>query len=202
MKKIKKQKILKQKSLLFLLCLILLFSIGGTIAYYYETVYIPNQFKTMTYDVELTEEFNNEWGTKKVYITNNESSNTSVVIRIGINELWSKEVDDVLLTLSNTLNGSNVVNKVFTNTFNNDFVNGNDGWYYYKKILRPNESIQILDSISLNTNLIQNTPYYDDYLSYNYNLNFNYEALEAKVDTILEIWNKNVSINSINVSWN
>lgn len=202
MKKIKKKKILKRKSLLFLLCLILLFSIGGTIAYYYETVYIPNQFKTMTYDVELTEEFNNEWGTKKVYITNNESSNTSVVIRIGINELWSKEVDDVLLTLSNTLNGSNVVNKVFTNTFNNDFVNGNDGWYYYKKILRPNESIQILDSISLNTNLIQNTPYYDDYLSYNYNLNFNYEALEAKVDTILEIWNKNVSINSINVSWN
>lgn len=197
----KKIKNMKSKPLIFLLAFLIIFSIGGTIAYFYQTVMLPNQFKTMTYKVDLTEEFNDDWGVKKVYITNNEDSNTAVVLRVNYNEIWSKTVSGTILTLSNTVSGSNVVDKDWTSTFSNDFIDGNDGWYYYTKTLGPNESIQLLDNIYLNNNLIQSSPDYENYLDYDYKLIFNYEALDADADKVSEIWNKTVTINGTNVSW-
>lgn len=192
---------MKSKPLIFLLAFLIIFSIGGTIAYFYQTVMLPNQFKTMTYKVDLTEEFNDDWGVKKVYITNNEDSNTAVVLRVNYNEIWSKTVSGTILTLSNTVSGSNVVDKDWTSTFSNDFIDGNDGWYYYTKTLGPNESIQLLDNIYLNNYLIQSSPDYENYLDYDYKLIFNYEALDADADKVSEIWNKTVTINGTNVSW-
>lgn len=197
----KKIKNMKSKPLIFLLAFLIIFSIGGTIAYFYQTVMLPNQFKTMTYKVDLTEEFNDDWGVKKVYITNNEDSNTAVVLRVNYNEIWSKTVSGTILTLSNTVSGSNVVDKDWTSTFSNDFIDGNDGWYYYTKTLGPNESIQLLDNIYLNNYLIQSSPDYENYLDYDYKLIFNYEALDADADKVSEIWNKTVTINGTNVSW-
>lgn len=195
-----KKRKLKTKPLI-LLAIFTIAIIGGTIAYFYQNINIPNQFKAMTYNINLTEEFNNDWGTKNVYITNNESSSTPVVLRISYNEIWSKTVNNNVSTLSNTINGNNLVNKEWTSTFTNDFIDGSDGWYYYKLVLNPNETIQILNSISLNTNLIENTEYYNDYREYNYNLIFNYEVIEAKTTTISEIWGKNASINNQSVTW-
>ena len=195
-----KKRKLKTKPLI-LLAIFTIAIIGGTIAYFYQNINIPNQFKTMTYNINLTEEFNNDWGTKNVYITNNESSSTPVVLRISYNEIWSKTVNNNVSTLSNTINGNNLVNKEWTSTFTNDFIDGSDGWYYYKLVLNPNETIQILKSIALNTNLIENTEYYNDYREYNYNLIFNYEVIEAKTTTISEIWGKNASINNQSVTW-
>lgn len=197
----KKIKNMKSKPLIFLLAFLIIFSIGGTIAYFYQTVMLPNQFKTMTYKVDLTEEFNDDWGVKKVYITNNEDSNTAVFLRVNYNEIWSKTVSGTILTLSNTVSGSNVVDKDWTSTFSNDFIDGNDGWYYYTKTLGPNESIQLLDNIYLNNYLIQSSPDYENYLDYDYKLIFNYEALDADADKVSEIWNKTVTINGTNVSW-
>ena len=195
-----KKRKLKTKPLI-LLAIFTIAIIGGTIAYFYQNINISNQFKAMTYNINLTEEFNNDWGTKNVYITNNESSSTPVVLRISYNEIWSKTVNNNVSTLSNTINGNNLVNKEWTSTFTNDFIDGSDGWYYYKLVLNPNETIQILNSISLNTNLIENTEYYNDYREYNYNLIFNYEVIEAKTTTISEIWGKNASINNQSVTW-
>ena len=195
-----KKRKLKTKPLI-LLAIFTIAIIGGTIAYFYQNINISNQFKAMTYNINLTEEFNNDWGTKNVYITNNESSSTPVVLRISYNEIWSKTVNNNVSTLSNTINGNNLVNKEWTSTFTNDFIDGSDGWYYYKLVLNPNETIQILKSISLNTNLIENTEYYNDYREYNYNLIFNYEVIEAKTTTISEIWGKNASINNQSVTW-
>lgn len=197
----KNLKNIKSKPLIFLLVTLIIISIGGTIAYYYNTVTLPNQFKTMTYDVDLTEEFYDDFGTKKVYITNNESSNTPVVLRISYNEIWSKQIGDDVVTISNTYNGINIVNKTWTNTFLNNFMDGNDGWFYYDSILSPNDTIQILESISLNSSIIENTPYYNDYLDFDYNLIINYEALAADESTVSEIWNKNITITGTSVSW-
>lgn len=190
-----------KKPLFFLLGILVISVIGGTFAYYYQNFSIPNQFKTMTYNVNLTEDFNNDWGIKKVYITNNETGNTNVVLRISYNEVWSKTDMSNTLTLSNTINGNNLVTKSWTTTFTNDFTDGLDGWYYYNKVLKPNDTIQILNSISLNTNLIENTIYYNDYLDYDYNLIFNYEAIEANSSKISDIWGKTATINNLNVSW-
>ena len=197
---IKKRKF-KSMTLFFLLAILLIVTIGVTIAHYYEEVTFPNRFKSMTYDIQITQEFNNTWGSRKVYISNKDSSNTSVVLRINYDEIWSKQVDDSVVTLSNKINGTNVVNKNWTSTFTNNFVDGLDGWYYYKFILSPNNTIQILDSINLNTSLIENTPSYDDYLNYNYNLIVNYEAIEVNEEIISSEKKKNVVISENDISW-
>lgn len=191
---------IKSKPLLFLLAIFVIAIIGGTFAYYYQNVSLPNQFKTMTYNVNLTEEFNNDWGVKKVYITNNDTAH-SVVLRISYNEMWSKTIGNNVLTLSNTINGSNLVTKNWTTTFTNNFTDGLDGWYYYNLVLNPSDTIQILNSISLNSNLILNTVYYDDYMDYNYNLIFNYEAIEANSSTINSLWGKTATISNNTVNW-
>lgn len=192
---------LKKKPLIFLLTLFIIGVVGTTFAYYYTEISIPNRFRTMTYNVTIEEEFNDTWGTKKVSFVNNEETNTPVVLRINYNELWRKEVSGVKLSLDNNVNGTNVVTKNWTTAFTNDFIDGGDGWYYYKKTLDAKESVQVLDSISLNESLISTSPYYNDYKSYTYELDFNFEAIQASSNAISEIWGKTATISGGNVTW-
>lgn len=196
-----KFKKIKKKPLFFLLLLLALGIVGTTFAYYYTEIAIPNQFRAMTYNVTIEEEFNNTWGTKKVSFVNNEETNTPVVLRINYNELWRKEVNGVKLSLDNNVNGTNVVTKNWTTAFTNDFIDGGDGWYYYKKTLAAEVSVQVLDSIALNESLISTSPYYNDYKSYTYELDFNFEAIQASSSAISEIWGKTATISGGNVTW-
>ena len=192
---------IKKKPLIFLLVLCLLGIVGTTFAYYYTEIAIPNQFKAMTYNVTIEEEFNDTWGTKKVSFVNNEETNAPVVLRINYNELWRKEINGVNVSLDNNVNGVNVVTKNWTTAFTNDFVDGGDGWYYYKKTLNAEESVQVLNSISLNESLISTSPYYNDYKTYTYELDFNFEAIQANSSAISEIWGKNATITGGDVTW-
>ena len=192
---------IKKKPLFFLLLLLALGIVGTTFAYYYTEIAIPNQFRTMTYNVTIEEEFNNTWGTKKVSFVNNEETNTPVVLRINYNEFWRKEVNGVKLSLDNNVNGTNVVTKNWTTAFTNDFIDGGDGWYYYKKTLAAEASVQVLDSIALNESLISTSPYYNDYKSYTYELDFNFEAIQASSSAISEIWGRTATISGGNVTW-
>lgn len=192
---------IKKKPLIFLLVLCLLGIVGTTFAYYYTEIAIPNQFKAMTYNVTIEEEFNDTWGTKKVSFVNNEETNAQVVLRINYNELWRKEINGVNVSLDNNVNGVNVVTKNWTTAFTNDFVDGGDGWYYYKKTLNAEESVQVLNSISLNESLISTSPYYNDYKTYTYELDFNFEAIQANSSAISEIWGKNATITGGDVTW-
>ena len=192
---------IKKKPLFFLLLLLALGIVGTTFAYYYTEIAIPNQFRAMTYNVTIEEEFNNTWGTKKVSFVNNEETNTPVVLRINYNEFWRKEVNGVKLSLDNNVNGTNVVTKNWTTAFTNDFIDGGDGWYYYKKTLAAEASVQVLDSIALNESLISTSPYYNDYKSYTYELDFNFEAIQASSSAISEIWGRTATISGGNVTW-
>ena len=196
-----KFKKIKKKPLFFLLLLLALGIVGTTFAYYYTEIAIPNQFRAMTYNVTIEEEFNDTWGTKKVSFVNNEETNTPVVLRINYNELWRKEVNGVKLSLDNNVNGTNVVTKNWTTAFTNDFIDGGDGWYYYKKTLAAEASVQVLDSIALNESLISTSPYYNDYKSYTYELDFNFEAIQASSSAISEIWGRTATISGGNVTW-
>lgn len=196
-----KFKKIKKKPLFFLLLLLALGIVGTTFAYYYTEIAIPNQFRAMTYNVTIEEKFNNTWGTKKVSFVNNEETNTPVVLRINYNEFWRKEVNGVKLSLDNNVNGTNVVTKNWTTAFTNDFIDGGDGWYYYKKTLAAEASVQVLDSIALNESLISTSPYYNDYKSYTYELDFNFEAIQASSSAISEIWGKTATISGGNVTW-
>lgn len=196
-----KKFITEKKPLFFILLLLVVVGIGGTFAYYYTEVIIPNQFKTLTYNVTVEDEFYDDWGVKKVFFVNKEETNTPVVLRINFNESWRREVDGITLSLDNNVNGENVVLKEWTDAFTNDFIKGDDGWYYYKKVLDSSERVQVLESISLNEELILTSPYYEDYKVFDYELSFNFEAIQASSGAVSDIWNRSVSISGDAVTW-
>lgn len=195
-----KKNSIKKKPLIFLVLIGIVGLYASTFAFYTSSDSFANNFKVSTYNVSIDEEFYNKWGTKKVKFVNYD--NTPVVIRFSIDETWTKNTGDEKLTLDNNYNGENVVIKDWTDDFKNDFIDGHDGYYYYKKVLEPNSSVQVLNSINLNEDLIKNSPYYDSYNSYDYNLSFNLEAIQATSDAISSIWNKNTTINLDDVTWN
>lgn len=211
-----KEKIDKKKSIIALAFVLFLTIIGGTLAIIYRISRFNNIFKSSAYNVSINEEFNNEWGTKKVSVVNND--NTPLIIRVMYSELWSSSgVDNSSTTcelsttninqteqfiLSNKINGNDTVTKNWTSNWKNYFIEGEDGWYYYTKVLNNKSSVQILSSISLNRDLIRTSPCYQYYNEFNYNLDFNYEAIQATPDAIRDIWGFDVSINGGNVTWN
>lgn len=200
MNNIKKK--IKLKPFIFLMILGLGLLISGTFAYLYNEVIIPNQFKTMTYNVAIEEEFYDTWGTKKVTFVNKETTNTPVVLRFNYNEMWSKEIEGEIQVLSNKQNGTNVVTKEWTDAFNNNFVDGHDGWYYYKKVLGPNESVQVLNSIALNEDVVNASVSKDDYNNFDYELIFNYEAIQATEEAVKDIWGYEITINDgSDITW-
>ena len=169
--------------------------VGYTVAYYYSNIVVPNQFQSMTYNVQITEEdFKNTFGTKKVFFKNEEETNTPVVLRFNFNESWGNGVN-------NLINGTNVVTKTWTDAFTNDFALGDDGWYYYKKVLNPQESVQVLESISRNDTLINSSPNRSEYVNSNYHLDINFEAIQATPEAVQEIWNKSITITGTSVTW-
>ena len=195
------KKLKKNKPLIYLLAILSIFVVGRTFAYYLEEVSIPNRFKTMTYNVKLEEVFHDQFGTKEVTIKNEEETNTPVVLRVNFTERWSKEVENTVKTLSNTINGQSVVNKNYTSAFTNDFVLKDDGWYYYKKTLGSQQSVKILNSIALNESLVNGSSYSTEYHTYNYELDVNFEAVQADSKAINNVWGKTATINNGAVTW-
>lgn len=140
-------------------------------------------------------------GTKEVSIVNKEATNTPVVLRISYNELWINNMDGSNVSLNNKLNKQDVVTKNWTNNFVNDFVKGDDGWYYYKKVLNAEERVKVLDSIELNEEVIRNSLDYDKYKNNTYELDFNVESIQANEEAIESIWGKVVNISGNEVTW-
>lgn len=202
-KSMKKRQKLKKNiyKFILLIAIFLIFGgIGGTIAYFATQKEVKNEFKALTYNVDIVETSSNTFGTKVVNIINKDT--TPVVIRVGYIETWSKEDGTSgYVTLNNVVNGTNVVNKEWSSTWQNNFTLGNDGWYYYTKVLKANEQINLINSISLNTSVINNSPDKDDYLSYNYELNFGFEAIQATPDAVKDLWGFNITINNNDIKW-
>lgn len=194
-----KMRKLKIKPLIFIV-LLLVVTISITYATFFSTTSIANRFESLIYDVSLQEEFYDDWGTKKVYIKNNESA-TPVILRVSYVEYWSKEINNELFTLPNKENDEDIVIKNWTDTWKNDFVLGDDGWYYYKKILNADTTIQLLESVELNEDLLASSPSADSYNEYDYELTFRYESIQATEKAVKKLWDKDITINGDNVSW-
>lgn len=188
----------RKKTIVYFAILAVFVIAGIAFSYYSSEDYYLNRFFSSTYDVEIEEEFYNAWGDKKVYFKNTEETNTQVVLRMNYNEYFKTKDNSYL---SNNINGTNIVNKTWTSTYTNDFVYGNDGWYYYEKVLDSQEQIQVLESIALNNTLVDSSPLKNDYYKGNYHLDFNFESVQAKSSAILEVWGKNATISGGNVTW-
>jgi len=183
------KKVLKKKPIIFIALLFIVLLIGGTVAYYYSNVVIPNEFQTMTYNVKIREEdFDGHFGPKKVFIVNQEETNTPVVLRVSYNEYWLDVNNNHLNNIKD--NGTNCAIKNWTDAWLNDFtLNTNDGWYYYKKVLNPQSEVQLLESVSSNG------------CNNEYHLDFNFEAIQANAEAIRDIWSLGATINGDDVNW-
>ena len=187
-----------KKVIIALLSLLTIGIVGVTAAVVYFKSELENKFNTSAYNIAIEEEFYDDWGTKKVSIVNHDS--TPVVIRVAYIETWSDNNDDVSLQLSNKINGIDVVTKAWTDSWKNDFILNEDGWYYYKKVLTESEAVQILESINLNKEVADTS--LENYNLYDYELDFRYEAIQATTDAVKEIWGLDVTINGGEITWN
>ncbi len=141
------------------------------------------------------------------FIEQNDAVHGRAVIQNGLQNYSCKyNVTDLdgntIFTLSNKINGIDVVTKKWTESWLSEFELGNDGWYYYKKLFNSNDEIQILDSIVLNENLIKDSTCYNNYNDFNYKLGFNYETVQATETAVRDLWGHNISINGGNITWN
>ena len=201
MNKFKNKKI-KKKPLIFLAILLAIGIVGATFAYYYTEVAIPNQFKVMTYDVGIEEEFYNDFGTKKVSFVNNEENGVPVLLRMHYNESWVKTIEEDGETIEKYLNTNlsqgygESVTKNWTADFENSFVyNNQDGWYYYTKVLNGGEAVQILESIEKNSHVPTS------YNGYTYKLTFTMESIQASEAAARRNWGKKLNISGGDVNW-
>lgn len=191
----------KVKPIVMLLIIVSISIIGITIAFFASSTYFENKFRASIYNVSIEEEFYNDWGTKKVNFINKDS--TPVVIRVSYSELWNLKNEDsgkVTKKLSNKVNNQDVVEKHWTTSWNS-FIDGNDGWYYYPRVLQEGDNLQILESITLNTDLIKDLPSYNDYSTSKYELDFSFESIQATEKAIKDLWGFEVDIKDNTINW-
>jgi alternate signal-mediated exported protein len=188
-----------KKKYIIILLLILSTSVISVASYAYYSYQnnIQNNFNVTEYNIELKEYFpKTEWDEdnlleKRVTITN--SGKSDVLLRISYNEKWSIMVNDEERILNNLANNQPIVDKNWNQEFLDDFIL-HDGWYYYKKVLEVNSTVNILDTIE------KNSLYYND--DEVYQLDFNYEVLQCNENAAEEVWGHDITINNKNVNWN
>ena len=168
---------------------------------FYNEETVATRYGNMVYNVVLEKKAGNTWDNTEFFIKNKEDNDKNVVLRVNYNEVWSKEIDKETYTLDNNINGENVVDKTWTLEFISGFREYKDGWYYYDQILKPQEQIRILRKLNLKEDLIEESPYKNDYLEYDYDLIFNYEVIDADEDLIKEIWGRDVKFEKNRVLW-
>lgn len=193
---------IKVKPIIFIIISILLIGLGTTLALYQNKYSFKDDFNSAALNVVIEDEFTSTpWcdipTAKKVSIVNHEESD--VVIRVSYDEVWSKTLSDETVQISNLVNGENVVIKNWTQAFLDDFTLKEDGWYYYNKVLKGNGSITILESIQLNNDLVSQSG--DDYSSYDYELDFDFEALQNSEEAIKSVWGLTATIQNDIVTW-
>lgn len=206
----------KRRLLLVLLPIVVLLLAGlyqGSYALFSSKHTLVNQMKT-NYGASLEEDFQppgSGWHTstdvtKKVWVVN--TGKTDVLVRVHYAEFWqNKDGKPLSSTLTSSGQTSDVVQKTWTASWQNDWVL-HDGWYYYLHVLKAGEQTPVfLSKLNLNTTLIHavqgtDAAYYN--AGTTYHLNFYDETVQADPGAaVTQLWNAAASINSSTgvVSW-
>ena len=149
---------------------------------------IKNEIAVAQSGTRIIDDTDGGFGRKEVTIKNEGAGSPKVLIRVAYSETWTKADGTII---SNIVDNNNVVTKNWTTDFTTDFVDGGDGWYYYKKVLNPASEVKILNSIALNDS---------SYNKYNYDLSFRFESVQADAAAANALWSKNVTIDDNGVA--
>lgn len=153
-----KKKNKKPIYVLILVAVILL--VGGTIAYFTDTVEITNVFKTKPYSTEVTETFTspNNWlpgtTTNKSVVAKN-TGDVDVAVRMSYTESW-KSANGQTLPLKQGNTVAAVIN--FNNTnWIKVTENGKDYYYYNTKLTKNQSSTSFINSVTFNSAIISDS---------------------------------------------
>lgn len=183
----------KKTPLLIVLVLLAVTVIGTTFAWFHSSDTVINPFKTQAGKIDITpdEEFeNNEsWNgdikSKKVTVKNEDSYNIDVLIRVNLTPRWVEAGTDIPYAGDVSL-----IDLVFSNLDNNmnignDWVYGNDGYYYYKAKVAPGSSTEeLLDSVKIKEE--KTLP--EEYEGKDFVVDVNAEGVAANTSEYRKVW--------------
>ena len=185
MKRLKQK---KSKKFLLITPVLTLVVVGAGLLIVYalshNSTVVTSNIPVGTGTVQIVDDSDLGFGKKEVSFVNSDANGIPMLLRIGYSETW-KDGDNN--AVSNVYNGNNVVTKTWTSAFTDDFVDGGDGWYYYKKLLNPSDSVKVITAIALAE---------PSYASYDYSLDFRFEALQASSEAAAALWSKTATINT------
>jgi len=160
-----------KKPIVALVLLLVVGLVGLTLAYFTDTVEVPNVFNTSTYSTETTEEFESpdDWTpgttTSKTVITKN-TGDVDVAVRVSYTEKWEKDGKTVSNTFTNNGTTESAAKLNLTNT--SDWTKDGDYYYYNKKLASGESTSTFLESVTFNENVPSSsetssctTKYYD-----------------------------------------
>lgn len=194
------------KILLFAaLCFVLV--ITCVYAYFSSTLPVTNLFSTGKANIYLDETFDvdDKWvpgEEKQKEVTFGNNGDVDVVIRAKFKpEITLK--DGTKVADINILNGFTLN---YASSFASEWEKHDDGWYYYKKVLKPNEKTsQTLVSVTISKNISNDIHGNEaDYSGAGMDVDIECEAIQTNVSkdsSDLQGWNVYPVISGMEVSW-
>jgi predicted ribosomally synthesized peptide with SipW-like signal peptide len=169
---------------LLVLSLAALLAVGGTMAWFTaEADPVTNQFTAGTVEIEINEVYTEELNWNPGSTTNKEISvktlgSKCVYVRVSLTPVWGHLVGEVF-----TPDPSLPINNVVLNWKQDGWVY-DDGWYYYKRILCPEdeETSLLLQSVTLEDGT--GNEYQGKFLQ----IVVNAEAVQASHDAYKSVW--------------
>lgn len=170
--------------------------IGGTGAVIQHRLAVKNTLKTPTVEVSIDDEVGEINGSKKQKVVSFENQGTAdVFIRVAYAEQWENENE--LLSSQNS-DGHDVAKKFKDTQLKNSMENmfpedewmlGNDGWYYYRYVLEAandsdtDQTKPLLTAVDFSNVSSQES----EYNGADYELHFQVEAVQASDDYELNV---------------
>lgn len=191
---------MRKKYFLFLLAAVLVLgAVGGTLGYYKNSAGVTNRISTKESGVTLREVFNpaDHWlpgETKEKQVSFSNSGDVPQVIRFQYTGEWSDSSGTPLpgLTVQPTVN--------LAGTGNWEEI---DGWYYYKKVLQPNDvTANVIKSVTFDKSLTNGG--YDgktDYSGKRYTLTVTVESLSANTTETVAGWHMTFTDSGGTLTW-
>lgn len=132
---------IKRKIFIFVFSLLLLFSLFGQVFAYFPSLNIINEFTNGAVDIAI--------GDKSI-IDNSNGYNTVLPFdKIDRNPYIVNNGADCYVRIKFVFSNSEIVNEDNLIWLNPDLLQKNDGYYYYNKILKSNDFLDIFDGIQL-----------------------------------------------------
>ncbi|WP_024614360.1 BsaA family SipW-dependent biofilm matrix protein [Clostridium sp. Ade.TY] len=195
---------MKKKVLLILGIFLVFVTTTISLAYFTSKENKENKFSIGSIQTKINEDFDKNSEEvknlstiavkKKVCIEN--TGKNPVLVRVIITPQWEK-TDENGNIIGNIVSASNQVQLNFSNDISKNWIKGNNGYYYYNKVLEPKETTSyLLESVQLKDNIPSDEK--DEYKDRELAINVSSEATQVNEKALNNKWNLKETNKSLN----